>query len=186
MGLYNIFQFITIKNLSPNHALITQIMLAFYCSIMSVLNTKMEKQTCFISIAVHSLCIFILLIFLEIIEIKCCGLDRDTAHNIINRAFKDKNLSSFSEESYGIEIGNNVNIGWDVMIMPGVTIGDNVVIGCGAIITKDVPSNTVVAGIPSRVIETIDDYARKNVDKVVNTKNLSKKENRSLLQKTIR
>ena len=99
MGLYNIFQFITIKNLSPNHALITQIMISFYCSIMNVLNTKKEKQTCFISIAVHTLCIFILLIFLEIIEIKCCRIDRATSHNIINMALKDKNLSSFSEES---------------------------------------------------------------------------------------
>ncbi|MBD5170611.1 MAG: sugar O-acetyltransferase [Bacteroidales bacterium] len=54
-----------------------------------------------------------------------------------------------------ITIGNNVWIGGSVTICPGVTIGDNVVIGAGSTVTKDIPSNVVVAGNPARVIKSI-------------------------------
>ncbi len=40
-------------------------------------------------------------------------------------------------------------------MLPGVTIGDNVVVGAGAVVTKDVPSNVMVAGNPARVIKTL-------------------------------
>ena len=54
---------------------------------------------------------------------------------------------------YGkILIGNNVNIGNDVVIMPGVRVVDNVVIGAQSVITKSIPSNIVVAGIPAKFI----------------------------------
>ena len=58
---------------------------------------------------------------------------------------------------YGIDIsiGNNVWIGGNTVIMPGVRIGDNVVIGAGSIVTRDVPSWTVAAGNPCRVIRKI-------------------------------
>ena len=81
-----------------------------------------------------------------------------------------------SDKVGSVTIGNNVNIGWDAIIMPGVTIGDNVVIGCGSIVTKDVPSNSVAAGVPARVIESIDEYARKNADCIIMTKGLNKEE----------
>lgn len=51
-----------------------------------------------------------------------------------------------------ITIGNDVWIGGSATILPGVTIGDNAVIGAGCVVTRDVPSNTVVAGNPARVI----------------------------------
>lgn len=54
-----------------------------------------------------------------------------------------------------IKIGNNVWLGGNVVILPGVTIGDNVTIGAGSIVTKDIPSNTVAHGNPCRVIRTI-------------------------------
>lgn len=60
-----------------------------------------------------------------------------------------------------IKIGNNVHIGWNTIIMPGVTIGDNCVIGCGAVVTKDIPDNSVAAGVPARVIKSIDEYCDK-------------------------
>lgn len=47
------------------------------------------------------------------------------------------------------KIGNNVRIGSNVTILP-VTIGDNVVIGAGSVVTKDIPSNTVVKGNPAK------------------------------------
>ena len=54
-----------------------------------------------------------------------------------------------------IEIGNNVWIGGNVVVLPGVKIGDNVVIGAGSIVTRDIPSNVVAVGNPCKVIKTI-------------------------------
>lgn len=85
-GFHNILQFLTIKHLSPSHTLITQIMLSFFCSIMNLLFTEMKTITCFISLVFHSICIIVLLIFLEVIELKFCGIDKDTKHNINKRA----------------------------------------------------------------------------------------------------
>jgi acetyltransferase-like isoleucine patch superfamily enzyme len=53
----------------------------------------------------------------------------------------------------GIKIGNNVWIGAGVTILDGCVIGDGVVIGAGAVITKSIPENTVVAGVPGRVLK---------------------------------
>lgn len=55
-----------------------------------------------------------------------------------------------------ITIGDNVWIGGDVTVLSGVTIGDNVVIAAGAVVTKDVPDNCVVGGVPARVIKEIE------------------------------
>jgi maltose O-acetyltransferase len=55
-----------------------------------------------------------------------------------------------------VTIGDDVWIGGNAVILPGVTIGSNCVIGAGAVVTKDVPSNSVVAGVPAKVIKTIE------------------------------
>lgn len=55
-----------------------------------------------------------------------------------------------------VKIGHNCWIGGRAVINPGVTIGDNVVIASGAVVTKDVPDNVVVAGVPAKVIQTIE------------------------------
>lgn len=60
-----------------------------------------------------------------------------------------------------IVVGNNVYIGNNVIILPGVTIGNNVVIGAGAIVSKDIPNNSIAVGIPARVIKTTDEYLKK-------------------------
>lgn len=60
-----------------------------------------------------------------------------------------------------ITIGNNVYLGNNVLILPGVTIGDNVIVAAGAVVTKNIPSNVVVGGVPARVIKTIDEYLDK-------------------------
>jgi acetyltransferase-like isoleucine patch superfamily enzyme len=51
-----------------------------------------------------------------------------------------------------VKVGNNVWIGYGACILRGVTVGDNAVIGTSAVVTKDVPANAVVAGVPARVI----------------------------------
>ena len=55
-------------------------------------------------------------------------------------------------------MGNNVHIGINSVIMPGVNIGDNCVIGCGAVVTKDIPDNSIAVGVPAKVIKSIDQY----------------------------
>ena len=51
-------------------------------------------------------------------------------------------------------IGENCLIGIGAFIMPGVNIGDQVIVGAGAVVTKDVPSNCIVAGNPAKIIKT--------------------------------
>jgi acetyltransferase-like isoleucine patch superfamily enzyme len=54
-----------------------------------------------------------------------------------------------------IHIGNNVWIGSNSTVLGGVTIGNNAVIAAGSVVTKNVPENTVVAGVPAKVIKEI-------------------------------
>ncbi|MDK0864640.1 sugar O-acetyltransferase [Clostridium perfringens] len=56
-----------------------------------------------------------------------------------------------------IHIGNNVWIGANSVILPGVNIGDNSVIGAGSVVTKDIPSNVVAVGNPCRVLREINE-----------------------------
>lgn len=67
-----------------------------------------------------------------------------------------------------VKIGNNVFIGMNTLIMQGVTIGDNVIIGANSLINKDIPSNSIVAGSPARVISDVDSYIEKRKEKYIN------------------
>jgi acetyltransferase-like isoleucine patch superfamily enzyme len=51
-----------------------------------------------------------------------------------------------------VRVGNNVWIGYGAQILRGVSVGDNAIVGASAVVTKDVPANAVVAGVPARVI----------------------------------
>ena len=55
-----------------------------------------------------------------------------------------------------VHVGNNVWFGAGCIVLPGVTIGDNAVVAAGAVVTKDVPANVVVAGVPAKVLKEID------------------------------
>ena len=48
-------------------------------------------------------------------------------------------------------------IGGNVTILPGITIGNNVVIGAGAVVTKDIPDNSLALGVPAKVVREIED-----------------------------
>lgn len=56
-----------------------------------------------------------------------------------------------------IHIGNNVWIGANSVILPGVHIGENTIIGAGSVVTKDIPANVVAVGNPCRVIREINE-----------------------------
>ncbi|WP_158857706.1 acyltransferase [Lunatibacter salilacus] len=64
-----------------------------------------------------------------------------------------------------IEIGNNVFVGMNSLILLGVKIGDNVIVGAGSVLTKSVPPNSVVAGNPARIISTYERFVEKSRDK---------------------
>lgn len=80
-----------------------------------------------------------------------------------------------------IKIGDNVHIGTNAMIMPNVCVGNNCIIGSCAVVTKSVPDNCVVVGVPARVIETIDDYRKKHVNSVLYTKNKKEEEKKEIV-----
>ncbi|MBG9979949.1 acyltransferase [Facklamia sp. DSM 111018] len=72
---------------------------------------------------------------------------------------KYKDVKKFGK----IEIKDNCFIGNNVILMPDISIGPNAVIGAGAVVTKDVPANTVVAGVPAKPIMSIEEYAEKSL-----------------------
>lgn len=58
----------------------------------------------------------------------------------------------YRELAFPVKIGNDCWIGGNSIICPGVTIGDNVTVGAGSVVTKDVPSNVIVAGNPAKIV----------------------------------
>jgi len=61
------------------------------------------------------------------------------------------------EFGYPIKIGDNVWIGGNTVVNPGVSIGNNTVIGSGSVVTKDIPSNVIAVGNPCKVLRNITD-----------------------------
>ena len=65
-----------------------------------------------------------------------------------------RNREAFSRP---VTIGNDVWLGGNVTVLPGVTIGDNVVVGAGAVVTHDIPSNSLAVGVPARVVRSLEE-----------------------------
>ena len=65
-----------------------------------------------------------------------------------------------------VKIGNNVFIGAKSIIMPNTVIGSNCVIGAGSVVSGTIPSGSVVAGAPGRVVQTIVEYTSKNQERL--------------------
>lgn len=83
-----------------------------------------------------------------------------------------------------IEMGDNVYLGVNAMVMPGVKIGSNVIIGAGAVVTHDIPDNSVAVGVPARVIKTVDEYYEKAKKRVRYTIGMTYQEKREYYSKT--
>ena len=69
--------------------------------------------------------------------------------------------SDFVNSSGAVHIGNNIYFGTNVCVLKGVSIGDNCVIGAYSLVTHDIPSNSVAAGVPCKVISSLDKYFEK-------------------------
>lgn len=80
-----------------------------------------------------------------------------TAGHPVDAELRNKGL----EIALPISIGNNVWIGANVSILPGVKIGNNVVIGAGSVVTKDIPNCVVAVGNPCRVLRNITEEDKK-------------------------
>ncbi len=72
-----------------------------------------------------------------------------------NFAETDKRIDEQGVSTKQVTISDDVWIGANAVILPGVTIGRHVVVAAGAVVTKDVPDNTVVGGVPAKVIKTL-------------------------------
>lgn len=75
----------------------------------------------------------------------------------LNHKFEDK--EKFIDEqginTTPVTIGNDIWIGANAVVLPGVTIGDHSVIAAGAVVTKNIPSHSLVAGVPAKIIKQI-------------------------------
>lgn len=65
-------------------------------------------------------------------------------------------------------VGNYVYLGYGVIVLPGVSIGDFSIIGAGAVVTRDIPSGTIAAGNPARVIRSLTDVEKKHLEATMN------------------
>ena len=97
-----------------------------------------------------------------------------------------RNLATNEKEKqtviYGkIVVGNNCFIGCRSTILPGVKIGDNVIIGAGSVVNRDIPSNSVAAGVPCKVICSLEEYKEKHKDDFLYMVNLPYEEKKKFL-----
>ena len=81
-------------------------------------------------------------------------------HDFVSGVFLHK-YNDFLPSSGKVTIGNNVRFGANCTVLKGVTIGDNCFIAAGAVVTKDIPANSIAGGVPAKVICSIDNYYNK-------------------------
>lgn len=77
------------------------------------------------------------------------------------RALRNSGLLENADRFGRIVVGNNVHIGWNAIIIPEITIGHDTIIGCSAVVTKDIPPRSIAVGVPAKVVKTIDEYYMK-------------------------
>jgi acetyltransferase-like isoleucine patch superfamily enzyme len=77
----------------------------------------------------------------------------------LNHNFKDatRRIDEQGVSTMPVVIADDVWIGANAVILPGVKIGRHVVVAAGAVVTKDVPDNSMVAGVPAKAIKNLND-----------------------------
>lgn len=88
----------------------------------------------------------------------------NTLITTVNHPLSPRKRRGHIGQAKPVSIGRDVWIGGNCTILPGVTIGNNVVIAAGAVVTKDVPDNCVVGGVPAKVIREIHDDTEETND----------------------
>lgn len=84
-----------------------------------------------------------------------------------------------------ISVGNNVFIGLNTIVMPGVTIGNNCVIGAGAVVTRHIPDNSVAVGTPARVISDTEGYKQRTLAKAIHVRSRHPREKRRIVEQLL-
>ena len=96
-----------------------------------------------------------------------CFINRNftlMTHDYVSHVFVNMGLD-FINSSGKVTIGNNVAFGQNVMVLKGVSIGDNCFIGACSLVNKSIPSNSIAAGVPCRVLMTIEEYYERRKQK---------------------
>lgn len=97
---------------------------------------------------------------------------------------REKNPKYYNLDYFNpIVVGNNVFIGINSVILPGVHIGNNVIIGANSTVTKDVADGIIVAGTPAKQVSTLEKFIENILEQCVKTKNMSRTEKRQYLEK---
>lgn len=91
-------------------------------------------------------------------ELITIGNNVTITHSVILTHDDSTILHTYRRKVAPTTIKDNVFIGWNSIILPGVTIGRNCIIGAGSIVSKDIPENCVAAGIPAKVIKSIPEF----------------------------
>jgi acetyltransferase-like isoleucine patch superfamily enzyme len=90
-------------------------------------------------------------------------------HDASSRLFRESlpDSSKFGNRFGTVRVLDNCFIGINSIILPGVTIGPNSIVGAGSVVVKDVPPNTVIAGVPAREICDLDEYKNKYKERMI-------------------
>lgn len=113
-------------------------------------------------------------------HVEVCDSVRFMPHDGAAWVYRDKMPKA---AIYGrIIVGNNVFIGINSIILPNVKIGNNVIIGAGSVVTRDIPDNSVYAGVPAKLIRPINMYYDKVEKLSVPALKMSKEERQEYLK----